>query len=146
MGWGQTFRIKRFLARNESKMSLLVVFCCNKTLRPGQLIKNVYLELIVSEGENHVRGPGAGRQAAMVLEQQPREYISIHKHEVRGANWDGCGLIETPKPTLGDNAHVPTKPHLLILPKQFHQLGPKHMAPMGGHSYLNLHTILGGLG
>jgi hypothetical protein len=46
----------------------------------------------------------------------------IYKQDAEKAHWKWYTFFEILKPTL-NNTLPPTRPHLLILPKQFHQLG-----------------------
>ena len=49
----------------------------------------------------------------------------IHKHNVERVQYCAwCGLLRS-QSTLPSNIPPPTRPHLLVLPKQFHQLGSK---------------------
>lgn len=52
--------------------------------------------------------------------------------------------LETSMPTLSDTP-PPIRPHLLVLPKQFHRLGPKHssLQAFGGHLYSNTKQLNG---
>ena len=74
--------------------------------------------------------------ACMALEQYLGAYILVHTHEAKRSNWELHGLFELSKPIP-----PPIEPHLLILPKQFHQLGTTHsnMWACGGHSHSNYH-------
>ena len=84
------------------------------------------LEFLMTE-----QGPGGGGTVAGTAERthldpQPSEARRRHTEKPFG----------TSKPTPSD---TPPRPHLLILPKQFHQLGPKYSN--GGHSPSN-HQVL----
>ena len=71
-------------------------------------------------------------------------YILIHKHEAeREKKVSGNSMIcWNIKVHLWDTL-PPTKPHFLILPKQFHQLGSKHsnIWTYGSYSHHNLHIF-----
>jgi hypothetical protein len=75
--------------------------------------------LTVSEGESmaSVVDSMAGRQAGRQGVRAVAESLYIHKLEEEGLAW----TFETSKPTP-NGTHFPTRSHLLILPKEFHQL------------------------
>jgi hypothetical protein len=71
------------------------------------------------------------------LEQQLRAHILIHERRQRGHTGNGISILKLQNPTV---TLPPTRPYFLILPKQFHQLRPKHSNIWAyGHSHPNHH-------
>jgi hypothetical protein len=60
----------------------------------------------------------AGRHCAGLLAENSN-LISIHKHKAERTNPEWLGHFEISRPTPNDT-FPPTRPHLLVLPKQFH--------------------------
>lgn len=64
-----------------------------------------------------------------------------HKAE-RKLTGNGVWVFETSTPSFSDTPRL-TRPHLLILTKQFYQPGAKYLNrwPSGGHSHPNHHSV-----
>jgi hypothetical protein len=81
----------------------------------------------------------------MTLEQELRAYIlSISLREGREGRegWVWHRLLKLPKPSSSDTP-PPARPHLFILPKQFHQPGTKYSYICAcGDCYHSKHPIV----
>lgn len=92
---------------------LVTTDCCDKTPRPRLLIEKHLCDLVLASYAHH------GREittAGMVLEQELRAHISVHKHEVERINWELCELLKAQSP--------PTVTYLLQLG---HTSQPKYL-------------------
>lgn len=114
-------------------------------LQKKEFIEGLQFRTVMSSMITMVRSM-ADRQADTAVEQQPKTYmLRDSNHETRSQR----KLIVSDMGFGSLKAHsrdTPprTRPHLLILPTQFHQLGTwvgKHsdLAAYGGHSHLNHH-------
>lgn len=100
-------------------------------------------ELIVGEGYSF-RGwvhehPGREHSSRHGSGAATEAYIFIHKQEAEKVNWEWPGLLKSQSLTQDP----PTGPHLLILSKQFHQLGTKNsnIGVYEGHYLSNHHNV-----
>jgi hypothetical protein len=107
-----------------TRVSYLLYYCCDKAPGPGQLIKETVWFGV--HFWRRVRGHD-GRPR-----EQPNTHTLIHNHAAKGEYWESQESFETSKPSSVTHLfHKAT--HLLILSKQFHQLGPSDQTyePMG---------------
>jgi hypothetical protein len=81
--------------------------------------------------DRHGREHGS-RQSDIVLEQQLKAYILIHKNEAAGETLGRKWVFKTSKPALSDTPPQ-SRLYFRMLPRQFHQLETKY----GSHFHPN---------
>lgn len=118
-------------------LSLLLFSWCEETPWPKQFIKQKAFNFRlhkVSEGwvHDHCEWQQPGRQAGMELEQSV-----CHTEQAERRDW-GCWPGLWKPHSLPTVSHL-QRPHLLILPKQCHQLETRHsiMWASGAHFHSN---------